>query len=103
MTDKLDEILDKLWCEPYTDGSIDVKGVPEAKQAIQQLIEEAIQDYQTKYEQKHIASAVQVARIDQAEYDYWQYRPISEEENFVEAMQEIKGYILDDLNKENKE
>ena len=35
-----------------------------AKTEIQQLIEESIQDYQTEYEQKHIASAVQVARIE---------------------------------------
>lgn len=74
-SDRLDEILDSVWneaCDMMEDGGTFDVSRTEAKQAITQLIadevKKAIDDYQTNFEQRHIASAVQLARIDELKH-----------------------------------
>ena len=70
---KLDEILDIVYAagcqsaegykthvkERYTDARLAIKLV------ITEATEKAVADYQTEYEQKHIADAIRIARIDE--------------------------------------
>ena len=69
LDEQIDEILHKYWEGIAWDIGPEPRNDDPAKQAITQLIadevKKAIDDYQTNFEQRHIASAVRLARIDE--------------------------------------
>lgn len=72
LDEQIDEILHKYWEGIAWDIGPEPRNDDPAKQAITQLIadevKKAIDDYQTNFEQRHIASAVQLARIDELKH-----------------------------------